>query len=417
MKKITLAVLGAGNRGKDAYGLFVERNPYEAEVVAVADTRAERRTAFAECHNILKTEVFNSWSELLAQPKLADAVIITTQDDDHFEPTKAALEKGYHVLLEKPMSNDPNECLELGKIAEKCGKIFQICHVLRYTPFFAQIKRLLTQGRIGRLITMELKENVGYWHYMHSYVRGNWRNSEQSSPMILAKSCHDMDILRWLANSAPVKVSSFGTLSYFKTANAPDGATKHCLDGCARFDNCIFNAPKFNLARRGGWPTNVVCVNQDTEAVLAALDGGQYGRCVYHCDNNVVDHQVVNLEFANEVTASFTMQAFSQDCSRIIRLAGTEGEIFGDVENNSVILNDFINGTREKVEFATLAGGHGGGDTGLMRSFLQQVRANDLSGGLTPANDSVDSHLLAFAAEQSRVSGLTVDFAKYKAGI
>jgi len=256
MKKVKLALLGAGNRGKDAYGNFVELNPFEAEFVAVADPRPERLAGFARCHNIPQTGLFESWSELLTQPQLADAVIITTPDDTHFAPAKQALEKGYHVLLEKPMSNDALECLELGKIAEKCGRVFQICHVLRYTPFFAQIKRLLNSGRIGKLMTMELKENVGYWHYAHSYVRGNWRNSDQSSPMILAKSCHDMDIIRWLADSTPAKVSSFGTLSHFKATSAPPGATRYCLDGCARFDECIYNSPKFYLARCGGWPTS-----------------------------------------------------------------------------------------------------------------------------------------------------------------
>uniref|UniRef100_UPI00272BC54C Gfo/Idh/MocA family protein n=1 Tax=Vallitalea guaymasensis TaxID=1185412 RepID=UPI00272BC54C len=215
MEKVTLTLLGAGQRGMGAYAPYALEYPDEVEFVAVAETDEERRNKFKELHKIKEENCFTTWEELLEKPKMSDAILICTMDDMHYEPTMKALEKGYHVLLEKPMSNNPLECVEMGDYAKKNNRVFSICHVLRYTPFFSTIKEILDEGRIGDIISIQHIENVAYWHQAHSFVRGNWRNSEETSPMILQKSCHDMDIFSWLVGSKCTNISSFGSLTHF----------------------------------------------------------------------------------------------------------------------------------------------------------------------------------------------------------
>jgi predicted dehydrogenase len=323
----------------------------------------------------------------------------------HFAPTMTALQAGYHVMLEKPMSPNPAECIAMGQYAEQHKQVFLICHVLRYTPFFATIKQALDEGNIGQLITIQHNENVGYWHYAHSFVRGNWRNADESSPMILAKSCHDMDILLWLAGADCLNISSFGTLSHFKSANAPTGAPLRCLDGCPAADTCQYYAPRLYLTSNTGWPTSVISVDQSMAARYKALQVGPYGRCVYHCDNNVVDHQVATMEFANEVTAAFTMSAFTDQVSRTLKLMGTEGEINASMERNEIEISNFKTGIKKVLSLHAPEGmqGHGGGDFGILKELLRLVRSGEKQTGLTSASVSVQSHLMAFAAEKSRL--------------
>ncbi|MFC5407105.1 Gfo/Idh/MocA family protein [Cohnella soli] len=417
MKKITVALIGAGQRGFN-YANYALQNPHEMQIVAVAEPVAERRNAFKEQHGLSDEQCFAHWDDLFAGPKLADAVLICTQDKQHFDPTMKALEAGYHVLLEKPMSPSAEECIRMGQMAAQTNSIFSICHVLRYTNFFSTIKQLLEQGAIGKLMSISHNENVGYWHQAHSFVRGNWRRKDESSPMILAKSCHDLDILLWLAGSDCVRVSSFGSLSHFKADQAPEGAPLRCLDGCPAADDCLYYAPKQYLRNDLHWPTSAISDDLSYEARYRALQTGPYGRCVYHCDNDVVDHQVVNLEFANEVTASFTMSAFTRDVSRTIKLMGTKGEIRGAMEKNEIEILHFGSGKTERIVFEDRGGhvGHGGGDWGLMRDFLRLVREGGGNRGLTSADRSVQSHLMAFAAEQSRVDGTSLSLQEFARG-
>ncbi|GCE13622.1 Gfo/Idh/MocA family protein [Tengunoibacter tsumagoiensis] len=415
MQKVKLALIGAGQRGQ-GYANYALKHPYEAQIVAVAEPDPRRRAKFQAQHALPDDVCYPDWQELLQQPHLADAVLICTQDRQHFAPAMAALDAGYHVLLEKPMSPDPLECLQMGQRASQVGRMFTICHVLRYTPFFSELKTMLDDGAIGRLISIQHNENVAYWHYAHSFVRGNWRNARESSPMILAKSCHDMDILLWLAGADCTAVSSFGSLSYFKAENAPAGAPQRCLDGCPVAQSCPYYAPRFYVNRGDGWPTSVISVETGQEAVLKALEEGPYGRCVYHCDNDVVDHQVVNLEFANEVTAVFTMCAFTNDISRTIKLMGTKGELWGTVdhEQKRIELSEFATGTRKIIHVQSEDGaqGHGGGDDGLMRDFLSLIR-EDRHESRTSASLSVQSHLMAFAAEEARISRRVVELSSF----
>ncbi|WP_372663171.1 Gfo/Idh/MocA family protein [Cohnella sp.] len=406
MNQVKVALIGAGMRGQ-AYADYAIRHPEEMQIIAVADPNENRRNKMKLAHRLEESMCYSDWDELLAQPKLADTVFICTQDKLHFEPTVKAMEAGYHVLLEKPMSPDPRECIVMEALARQHGKVFSICHVLRYTNFFGTIKRLLDEGAIGRLMSIQHNENVGYYHQAHSFVRGNWRNSAESSPMILSKSCHDMDILQWLVGSECIQISSFGRLSHFKAEQAPAGAPKRCTDGCPVADECHYFAPDIYLTEEPSWLAMAISDDHSYDARLRALQEGPYGRCVYHCDNDVVDHQVVCMEFANEVTAMFSLTAFTKDITRTIKLMGTKGEIRGAMEKNEVEWIRFGNHEPELID--TVGGaGHGGGDLGLIRDFIKLVQAGGQGKGLTSAENSLQSHLMAFAAEEARLSNKTI---------
>jgi len=414
MNEITVAVVGAGVRG-EVYADYALSHPGEMKIVAVAEPHDERRQRLSQRHNVPESMVFNSAEELLKKPRLADAIFICTQDHDHYKQTMQALDLGYQVLVEKPMSPNRQECIEMERKAADTGNLLSVCHVLRYTPFFSRIKALLQSGRIGKLMTVQHNEYVGYWHQAHSFVRGNWNHSERSSPMILAKACHDMDILQWLIDSPCEYVSSFGMLSYFKPEHAPVGAPKRCLNGCPVSADCEYYAPKHYLTEHVGWPTSSISVDLSYEARWQALKEGPYGRCVFHCDNDVVDHQVASFQFKNDVTAVFTMSAFARDGGRFIHLTGTKGEIRGAMELNEITVKRFDTGEEETISLRHPGGhiGHGGGDAILVREFISLVQKGANSGGLTSARNSLQSHMLAFAAEASRREHRTISMSEY----
>lgn len=418
MNKITAALVGAGGRGSVAYAPYALKYPDEIQFVAVADPDVERREKVKQLHHIEEKNTFHSWEDLLSGTKLADVILICTQDNMHFEPTIKALEMGYHVLLEKPMSNNAEECFLIGEYAKKYNRVFAICHVLRYNTFFMNIKRLLDEGEIGSLMSVQHLENVGYWHQAHSFVRGNWRNTAESSPMILAKACHDLDILLWLVGEDCTKVSSFGSLSHFTSENAPPGATLRCTDGCPVRDECSYYAPRFYLIDKEDWQGKYLraYLTSDTsyDSIMTALKEGPYGRCVYHCDNDVVDHQVVNLEFSSRVTASFMMTAFSNDSERIIRLQGTKGEIIGHMEKNTIEITDFLSGNKKTIKLPSSDTGHGGGDEGIMKDFIKLVQSGGGESSRSSAVVSVQSHLIAFAAEASRLESRVIKMSDYE---
>ncbi|MFD2331032.1 Gfo/Idh/MocA family protein [Cohnella sp. GCM10020058] len=417
--KVTVALIGAGLRGI-YYASYAIDHPAEMQVVAVAEPNAARKHQIAQAHGIAPELRFDSADELLARPKLADAVLICTQDKQHYEQAMKALAAGYHVLLEKPMSPDAGECLRLGEAAASAGRIFSICHVLRYTDFFSTIKALLDEGRIGRLTNIVHNENVGYWHQAHSFVRGNWSRTADASPMILAKACHDLDILLWLAGTDCVHVSSFGSLGHFRPEHAPAGAPQRCLDGCPAADECLYYAPRQYLTDNTDWPTSAISDDPSYEARYRALLEGPYGRCVYRCDNDVVDRQVVNLEFSGGATAAFTMSAFTRDIGRSIKLMGTKGEIRGTMEEDAIEVLHFGTGKTERIAWGGSGGhvGHGGGDERLMQDFVRLVgEGGGSGGGRTSAEQSVQSHLMAFAAEKSRTEGIVVELAAFVKGL
>jgi len=408
---IEAALIGAGARGMNAYASYALDHPHEIKFIAVAEAREDRRKKFAQYHGIEDDMQFSNWEELLDRPRLCEALLICTQDTMHYEPTMKALQKGYKILLEKPMSPNPVEALQMAEEVDRVGGMLTVCHGMRYSTYYSTLKEILDKGTIGKILSVQWTENVGYWHQAHSFVRGNWRNSVESSPMILQKSCHDMDMLQWLINAECIKVSSFGNLSYFNEKNAPEGSTARCTDGCKVEHECPYSALKWYLNEKNEWPGNVVTLEPKLELRRKALEEGPYGRCVYRSDNDVVDHQVVNLLFDNEVTVAFTMTAFSKEINRTFKIFGTKGEIRGNHNMNEIEINLF-SGRTEKVYPEQVEGGHHGADTLIMRSFVQQVRNNDRS-GKTSAMVSAKSHLIAFAAEQARISEETVVMDKY----
>ena len=407
MVPVTAVVLGAGSRG-EIYAGYALAHPEELKIVAVAEPRRDRRERLADAHGIAPEHRFASWEELLAQPRLADAAFVCTLDGMHTAPALLALEKGYHILLEKPMSNTEEECRAIEAAARRADRVMAVCHVLRYTPFYQAIKALVDAGEIGEVCAAAQIENVGYWHQAHSFVRGNWRSSRDTSPMLLQKSCHDMDILLWLVGRDCRRVSSFGSLGRFTAENAPAGAPKRCLDGCPHSESCPYYAPKIYLTGKTGWPVDVLTTDLTPEGIRKALEEGPYGRCVYRCDNDVVDRQVVNLEFDGGAVASFVMTAFTADFSRQLKLLGTAGQIQADMGTREIVRHRFGEEPRRiPLPDDGEESGHGGGDYGLVGDFLATVRGGGES--RSSARASLQSHLICFAAERSRLRGTVED--------
>ncbi len=420
MDKKKLILIGAGGRGK-RYTDIAKNISDKFELVAVAEPLDERRSVIARIHSLPESACYKSWEPILEKEKFADAVIIATMDRDHFGPAMAAIEKGYDLLLEKPISPSPEECRLIKEAADKKGVRVLICHVLRYTPFFRKVKSLIDSGKIGEVVNIQLTEPVGNVHQSHSFVRGNWGNSDQSSPMILQKSCHDMDILQWLIGKKCLRASSFGSLSHFNAANLPEGAPERCIDGCPHASTCPYNAVKLYFDdKENSWFRNAATkMHEPTDAdVLRALRESDYGRCVYLCDNNVVDHQVVNLEFEDGITCGFTMSAFAIG-GRYIRVMGTKGEISGEFKSPSVDLYDFETKTHTDIKVAdkefddSIVGGHGGGDDGIMHSFYELLCGRtDVS--LCDIEISTENHMIAFAAERARLEGRVVSISEFQ---
>jgi predicted dehydrogenase len=412
MPPVSLAVVGAGNRG-NAHGDWALANPDRARVVAVSEPREARRGRFAARHGIPAGAAFGGWRELAERGRLADAVLICTQDAMHAEPAVAFAELGYQVLLEKPMATTEADCRRIVEAVERAGVLFAVCHVLRYTPYTALVKRVVDAGRLGQVVSVQHLEPVGFLHQAHSYVRGAWRREDAATFMLMAKSCHDLDWLRYVVGRPIRRVASFGSLTHFRPENRPDGAADRCLD-CAVEPSCPYSAVRFYsrcLERGPGWPLDAV-VDRYTEAdLLAALRSGPYGRCVYAGDNDVVDHQVVAMEFDGGPTGTFVMTGFNAGGHRRTRLFGTHGELEGDGE--TVRVHDFLTGADEVLPVraagdATAAGGHGGGDWGLMDAFVRAVATGDRSHVLTGPRASLEAHLAVFAAERARREGVVV---------
>ncbi|OGF44899.1 MAG: hypothetical protein A2231_04020 [Candidatus Firestonebacteria bacterium RIFOXYA2_FULL_40_8] len=411
MKPVKAIIIGAGGRG-GTYASYALAYPEEMEVVGVAEPREDFLKLFLKGHNIEKKYIFKTWEDVFKLKKFADAVIICTKDDMHFAPSVAALKKGYHILLEKPMAPKAAECKIMTALSKKHKKIFGLCHVLRYTNFYKTVKKIVDSGEIGEIMTIEHIEPVQHWHMDHSFVRGNWRNTKFAAPMILAKSCHDLDIIRWIMGKKCTKVASFGSLSYYRKENAPKGSTLRCTDGCAVEKECPHSAIKLYMdMKKDYWPVSMISVDLSKEGRLKALKEGPYGRCVYRCDNNVVDHQVVSMEFEGNATASFTLSGFCAGLTeRRMRIMGTKGELIGDSRHINVAN---FNGDKKITYDTTATGwnagsGHGGGDFGLMKDFINAVRHNNPKLLSSSIEASLDSHLIGFAAEKSRKESKTV---------
>ena len=408
-------IIGAGSRGM-TYGLWAKE--HDIRIAAIAEIRPDRLNNAAEELGVPENMRFSDAKALLALGKIADAAIIATMDRDHYGHVMQALDCGYDILLEKPISPDPKECLEIEQKANAFGKKITVCHVLRYTSFFQQLKDIIDSGEIGKVVAIKHAENIGNFHMAHSFVRGNWRNDQLSSPIIMQKSCHDLDILLWLIGKHCTRVAAFGTLSYFREENAPEGSADRCLD-CPVAKDCRFDAWQAYLPMLGQWPADVVCQEPTEDALRNALETGPYGRCVYRCDNNVCDHMSILLEFEEGITATFSLTAQTSDVHRDIHIMCEHGEIHGDELDGSIKITHFRRNRAEAEKSRTLSSnikyesGHGGGDDGIMEDFtagLQQQCADSRSS----ISRSVESHLMACAIEQARLTGTVVEMEKFR---
>lgn len=421
-KIVRIAIAGVGSRGKNAYGLELLNMKDRAKVVAVADIDPERLALAGDAHGVPDEMRFPSAEAMLAMPRLADAMLVCTQDRQHVPHAVAALKKGYDVMMEKPISPKLEDLQEITKVARENGRRVVVCHVLRYTPFFQTIKKTIDSGVLGEIVSIQALENVRYWHQAHSFVRGNWRREEDTSPMILAKCCHDLDYLVWLCGKKCERVSSYGSLMYFKKSNAPEGAALRCTQGCKAKDGCPYDAEKIYLTNKDTgilcgnveWPIDVLAENPTEEKIRHAIETGPYGRCVFHCDNDVVDHQIVNMQMEGGASLSLTMSAFTSIGGRTIKVMGTLGDLWGDMHENRIRIGVFgkepqvIDLGKEEKDFA----GHGGGDRLLMEQFVDLMQGKEPDGTITTLETSVESHLVALAAEKSRLeNGESIEIA------
>lgn len=420
MEKKKLILIGAGMRGK-SYTDMAFRMRDQFEVAAVAEPIDDRRNYIRKKHGIPDEYCFRSWEPLLEMPRLADAAIIATMDRDHFAPAMAAMEKGYHILLEKPIAPTPEDCMRIADRANERQVHVLVCHVLRYTPFFRLLRQLIDDGVIGEVVSIQHAEHVGNVHQSHSFVRGNWRNSEESSCMLLQKSCHDLDILQWLIGKDCKRVQSFGSLTHFVRKNAPADAPDRCIDGCPHGEACCYNAVKLYLDdKKNGWfrTTATKRVAPTDEDVLEALRTTDYGKCVYKCGNNVVDHQVVNMEFEDGITVSFSMEAFNKG-SRNTRVMGTKGEMIANMGEDHITVYDFMTREYREVKIAdafadeSIVGGHGGGDPKILDAFYDLLCGHASGKSVCSVSVACRNHMLAFAAEESRLTGNVVDVEQY----
>jgi predicted dehydrogenase len=458
---ITALLFGAGQRGAEVYGPYALQHPGELQFTAVAEPDPLRRRKFADDHGIPEERQYKTWRDALNQPKLADVVFNCTQDHMHYASGIAAMDAGYDMMLEKPIASRLKDTVGLVQAAEEYGRLMQVCHVLRYTDFFQKVQQIVRFGGLGQLINISHRENVSSWHMAHSFVRGNWRSESDSSPMILAKCCHDLDLIQWIAGSRVTKLSSFGSQLHFKAENAPPGAPKRCTDGCPVEKICPFYAPSLyidlqpiktalgyardpiirsagllaqkspslmdalanilpplrELSEYSGWPRSTISDEPgNEEMLLRALKTGPYGRCVYYCDNDVLDHQVVNMNFANDVTATLTMHGHSHEEGRTLRIDGSQATLLGKFSFNQSYLEirDHRGEAFKQINFPNQveSGGHGGGDHILVRCFIDAIRGDKPT--LTDARTSLESHMMAFAAEKSRHEGIMIEMEVFR---
>lgn len=411
-KKIyTVAILGVGARGADAYGRLIVKFPDRFKIVALCDLKRDRLERYGEMFNVPENAWWQSDEEFFKE-KRADLIVIATPDDCHVRHALKAFEKGYDMLVEKPLTDNREECVALLNAQKKYGGKAMVCHVLRYAPAFLKCKELIEEGAIGKLVAINATEQVAYWHQAHSYVRGNWRNTRNSAPMILAKCCHDLDLLQFYAGAPCQSVSSVGDLSHFTPENAPEGSADRCL-ACKHQDSCPYSAKRIYIERwhKAGepadcWPYNVpVTAPVTEEKMLSALENGDYGRCVYACDNNVVDHQITQMHFENGVKATLVMTAFTHDTGRRFIFHGTHGEVWLLEDEHVIVVKKFgEDAVRLNISDLNDNGyGHGGGDYFLIEELYGMLAGNAKQ--TTSLTASVESHLMGICAEESRIAG------------
>ena len=405
---VSIVAIGAGNR-TNKYLEYVKQHPDKVKLVGVVELNEIRRHKVAERFGLDASCCYSDYREFFNQPKQADAVMVCTPENMHFEPTMLAIEKGYHVLLEKPIAQTLEECLAIGEEACKKGVLVSVCHVLRYHPYFMKIKELVDSGELGQIISINHRTSVGVDRAAHGFVRGIWRSERLSNPMLMSKCCHDIDFLLWLTKTPCRKLTSFGSLRWFKAKNAPEGSAERCVD-CRVESTCPFSAVDLYQVRRD-WIANFDVPEGKTidDVIEDHLREGLYGRCVYHCDNDVVDHQIVSMEMESEVTVNFSMDIFTLKDCRETHISLTEGEIDGD--ENRLRVRRFRGAEETVYDFSDLAHQpfHAGADLAIIADFIDAICTGrrDL---VTSIERSVESHRICFEAERSRKEQRTILF-------
>lgn len=410
---IKIAVIGLGNRGSGYMNIVKLFCKKDAQIVALCDIFEKRLEECRIKYNIPADMCFTNEDDFFSKGKLADAIFICTQDRDHYNHALKAIELGYDIMCEKPLSPSIKECIDLVEKAEAKGVKMLVCHVLRYSKYYSKIKEIIDSGVIGEVVSLDHTENIGYFHFAHSYVRGNWRDSNTTTPMIMAKTCHDLDLIHWFMDGGCISVSAFGSLNHFRKEKAPEGAADRCLNGCKVKDSCPYDAERLYITAplrkatflrfMGRTITGKQNATQDDK--YKALKEGDYGRCVYHSDNNVCDNYTVNMSFDNNRTASLTVTAFSKKMYRHSHIMGTLGELRGR-DNNGVLELSIYNGKSRRIrtKYVPLPG-HLSGDIGLVRDFVDMLNNKPTrQKDLTLVDVTLFSHKMAMAAEESRLN-------------
>ena len=419
-RPLTLACIGCGSRAQ-TYTALAARQPDRFQIVAGADPVAARVEKVRRIAGRDDFRGFDGAAALLAAGQLADVMIVATQDNDHYRHCLGALRAGYHVLLEKPIATRAAEVLEIEALARAANRRVMVCFVLRFAAFYRKAKEIVQSGALGEIVAIQAAEGVGPWHQAHSFVRGHWSVAGKSSPMIISKSCHDTDIVHWLAGRRCLRVASFGSLEFFRPERAPAGAPLRCTDGCPVGETCPYNALRYARDMRIPWLPMVFDRGGDAaaEEIVDWLRTSPWGRCVYHCDNDAVDRQVLAMEFEGGVTGAFAMTAF--DTGRHLEICGTRGVLKGGETYRKHFGAHLILFPHEgePVRYTVRAddGGyelHGGGDAGLVNALYDEMTAGPdapLAAGL---DSTVHSHLIGWAAEESRVTGQVVNVAEFQ---
>lgn len=408
-----IAIIGFGQRGT-MYAENAIRNG--AKLAAVVDTDQKKLDKAKELFGLTDEVCFSDCDSFFERGKIVDAVVISTLDKLHYDIAMRALDLRYPLLLEKPISIDPVECMNIRDKAMKLGVPVTVAHVLRYTSFFKKIKEIIDSGEIGKIVTIQHNENIGNFHMAHSFVRGNWRRSEDTAPIMLTKSCHDLDILIWLTDSIPESVASFGDLRYFKKENAPSQSAERCID-CPVSGECRFDARRAYLPSIGHWPATVLTLDQTEEGLMKAIKEGPYGQCVFKCDNDVCDHQVSIIRFKNGVTATFNLSGFTNRFCRTLKIMCEDGEIRANMDLNLVEVIHFSPNKAEDYgsvtyHIAAPTEGHGGGDMAFVKTYVENFELN--KGMSSAIEQSVASHILAFAAEKARLTNSVVNLDSFE---
>ncbi len=421
MAAVTAVLIGAGLRGRHTYGRWALQHPDRLRLVALAEPDAERARILAREHGLPAERVFPDWKALLDRPALGDVAIIATGDRLHVAPALAALERGHHVLLEKPIAPTAAECQRVVAAAERAGRALQIGHVLRHTRFYQTVRELVERGELGRLVSMDMRGQVAHWHMTHSYVRGKFRNRAVAAPLLLAKSVHDLDLLAWFADRPAVRVASFGALTLYRRESAPPEAPERCTDGCPVQASCPYDAVRFYLdppdELAAGWPWSDVSPDPSRPARRHALETGPYGRCVYRCDNDVVDHQVVIAEFADGLTASFGLHGHAVHEERALRLTGSRGELRGLLHAGTIEVRRPGSLEVERREVRASPLDHFGGDDGLLDHFTAALARGAWDGLLASGRVALEAHLIGFAAEAARSEARCVEMGDFRSHI